>query len=44
MLKSESLKYRINDLEKKINFSQNNVKNLIQKGNKNGAKPCLIRK
>ena len=44
MLKSGSLKYRINDLEKKINFCKNNAKNLIQKGNKNGAKPCLIRK
>ena len=44
MLKSESLQYRINDLEKKIKLCQNNAKNLIHKGNKNGAKPWLIRK
>jgi len=44
MLKSESLQYRINDLEKKINLCLNNAKNLIQKGNKNGAKPWLQRK
>ncbi len=44
MLKSESLQYRISDLEKKINLCLNNAKNLIQKGNKNGAKPWLQRK
>ena len=44
MIKCESLQYRINDLEKKITLCLNNVKNLIQKGNKNGAKPWLIRK
>ena len=44
MIKCESLQYRINDLDKKIALCLNNVKNLIQKGNKNGAKPWLIRK
>ena len=44
MIKCESLQYRINDLDKKIVLCLNNVKNLIQKGNKNGAKPWLIRK
>ena len=44
MIKCESLQYRINDLDKKIALCFNNVKNLIQKGNKNGAKPWLIRK
>ena len=44
MIKCESLQYRINDLEKKITLCLNNVRNLIQKGNKNGAKPWLIRK
>ena len=44
MLKCESLQYRINDLEKKINLCLSNAKSLIQKGNKNGSKPWLIRK
>ena len=44
MIKCESLQYRINDLDKKIALCLNNVKNYIQKGNKNGAKPWLIRK
>ena len=44
MIKCESLQYRINDLDKKITLCLNNVRNLIQKGNKNGAKPWLIRK
>ena len=44
MLKCESLQYRINDLEKKINLCLSNAKSLIQKGNKSGSKPWLIRK
>ena len=44
MLKCDSLQFRINDLEKKIGLCMNNVRNLIQKGNKIGAKPYLIRK
>jgi hypothetical protein len=38
------LNYRIKDLDKKIELCLNNVKNFLQKGNKNGAKPWLIRK
>ena len=44
LLKCDSLNYRIKDLDKKIEICLNNVKNFIQKGNKNGAKPWLIRK
>ena len=44
LLKCDSLNYRIKDLDKKIELCLNNVKNFIQKGNKNGAKPWLIRK
>ena len=44
MLKCDSLQYRINDLDKKIELCMNNVRNFIKKGNKNGAKPWLVRK
>ena len=44
LLKCDSLNYRIKDLDKKIELCLNNVKNFIQKGNKNAAKPWLIRK
>ena len=44
LIKCDALQYRINDLEKKINVCMNNVRNMIQKGNKNGAKPWLLRK
>ena len=44
LIKCDALQYRINDLEKKINMCMNNAKNMIQKGNKNGAKPWMIRK
>lgn len=44
MLKCDSLQNRINELEKKIELCINNSKNLIKKGNKNGAKPWLIKK
>ena len=44
MLKCEGLERRINNNDKKIELCHNNVRNLIQKGNKNGAKPWLIRK
>ena len=36
LIKCDALQYRINDLEKKINVCMNNVRNMIQKGNKNG--------
>ena len=44
MLKCDSLQYRINDLDKKIELCMNNVRNFIKKGNKNAAKPWLVRK
>ena len=44
LIKCDALQFRINDLEKKINMCINNAKNMIQKGNKNGAKPWWIRK
>ena len=44
LIKCDALQFRINDLEKKINLCMNNVRNMIQKGNKVGAKPWLLRK
>jgi hypothetical protein len=44
LIKCDALQFRINDLEKKINLCMNNVRNMIQKGNKVGAKPLLLRK
>ena len=44
LIKCDALQYKINDLEKKIDVCMNNVKNMIKKGNKNGAKPWLLRK